>query len=63
MDARAVAEYRRVLKQGGTLLIPPPTAWFVTSPTSCHEGQPVNPFHIREYAVEEFENLLRGLVR
>jgi len=52
-DSTYIAEIRRVLKPRGTLLISTPNA-AVSSP----DRQPSNPFHIREYTLDEFRALL-----
>ena len=49
----------RVLRPGGLLLLSTPNR-VVSSPhlDSCNEGQPTNPFHLREYSRAELRTLL-----
>lgn len=55
-DNRFVTELKRTLTPEGHLLISTPNR-AATSPNQAH---PVNPFHVREYLLPEFESLLRG---
>lgn len=54
-DVSFVRELRRVLVPDGVVVMSTPNA-LVTRPV---EGVPRNPFHVREYLAEEFEQLLR----
>jgi SAM-dependent methyltransferase len=51
-DAKAVAEFRRVLQPGGILFISTPDA-------TARPGAVIRDFHVREYSFSEFESLLR----
>jgi O-antigen biosynthesis protein len=53
----AFQELRRVLKEGGQLIISTPNR-IVTSPFRSREDPPVNPFHKIEYTTDEFVNTL-----
>jgi len=53
-DKRTIDEIHRVLKQGGTLILTTPNAK-ITRPKN---GIPYNPFHVREYTLEELTGLL-----
>ncbi len=54
-DGQLVAEFSRVLKPGGVLLISSPNS-AVTSP----DGEVGNQFHVREYTLAELKALLVG---
>jgi SAM-dependent methyltransferase len=54
-DAAFVAEIRRVLKPGGILLLSTPNKE-LTSP----DGPPTNPWHVREYRLDDLRALLGG---
>lgn len=52
--ARFLAELRRVLTPGGTLVLSTPNALY-TKPV---DGTPANPFHIKEFTPSELSDLL-----
>jgi len=51
-DERFLSEIKRVLKKNGLFIVFTPCSKF-------HNNKPDNPFHIREYSFESFENLLK----
>lgn len=56
-DRPYLAEACRVLKPGGTFLCSTPNRELVSPGNSLSE-RPSNPFHLREYSLDEFERLL-----
>jgi SAM-dependent methyltransferase len=48
----------RVMKQEGTCIISTPNRHFHNPGASLSNGPPANPFHVREYALEELRSLL-----
>lgn len=52
---RFLAELRRVLVPGGTLVLSTPNALY-TKPV---DGRPANPFHVQEFTPSELDDLLR----
>ena len=52
-DGVFLAEIRRVLKPGGTLII-------FTPHSPEHNLKPANPYHLREYSLDSFDKLLNG---
>jgi SAM-dependent methyltransferase len=54
---RFVAEARRVLSDDGALVVSSPN---VTRSLTGEDGKPCNPFHIKEYSIDEFRELLGG---
>ncbi|MFQ5789203.1 MAG: class I SAM-dependent methyltransferase, partial [Acidobacteriota bacterium] len=57
-DRALLSEAVRVLKPGGKLLCSTPNRELL-SPGNSIQDRPVNPYHIREYNLEEFQSLLR----
>jgi SAM-dependent methyltransferase len=55
-DVAFVAELRRVLAPGGTLMLSTPNA----ANSSSIDGRPENPFHVREYTPGQLTALLRA---
>ena len=58
-DAGFVREARRVLRPGGRLILSTPNRRLV-NPGNTIADPPFNPFHVREYAPDELEALLRS---
>lgn len=56
-DAAYVAEAARVLKPGGRLVCSTPNREVLNPGRSLHD-RPFNPFHVREYAIDELKALL-----
>ena len=54
---RLLEEAWRILRPGGRLLLSTPNR-LVTNPGLSADGRPLNPFHVREFAPEELEELL-----
>ena len=57
-DAAYVAEARRVVKPDGILICSTPNRRVLNPGRRLHH-RPFNPFHVREYAPDELEGLLR----
>jgi SAM-dependent methyltransferase len=57
-DTALLEEARRVLAPGGTFLCSTPNRNLL-SPGLTRDDRPRNPYHVREYAIDEFESLLR----
>lgn len=57
-DGRYVAEMRRVLRRGGIFLCSTPNRT-VTNPGTAISTKPYNPFHVREYTINELRAKLR----
>lgn len=57
-DRAFLAEARRVVKPGGTLICSTPNRP-VTNPGKAMSDKPWNRFHVREYSQQEFVDLLR----
>jgi SAM-dependent methyltransferase len=55
-DGGFLAELRRVTRPGGVVAISTPNRVF----SSDGRARPINPFHVREYAADEFARLLRS---
>lgn len=58
-DARYVAEMRRVLRRGGTFLCSTPNRT-VTNPGTMLDQKPYNPFHAREYSINDLATRLKA---
>ncbi len=56
-DHALLEEARRVLGQDGTLLCSTPNRHLL-SPGNTIEDRPANPYHVREYSIDEFRELL-----
>jgi SAM-dependent methyltransferase len=57
-DSGFVKELRRVLQPGGSLIVSTPNR-LVCSPNTPPDTAPPNRFHVREYALDEIQGLLR----
>lgn len=57
-DRGFVTEVRRVLKPGGKFICSTPNR-ALTNPGTSINDRPFNPFHVREYTLNELESLLR----
>lgn len=56
-DRGFLAEVRRVLKPGGTFICSTPNR-ALTNPGTSINDHPFNPYHVREYTLNELESLL-----
>ena len=61
-DRGFVAEAVRVLRPGGKFLCSTPNRRLFHPGATLHD-RPVNPFHVREYNLQEYEALLREFFR
>jgi ubiquinone/menaquinone biosynthesis C-methylase UbiE len=61
-DAGFLREVVRTLKPDGTFICSTPNR-DVTNPATTILSKPLNPFHLREYSMDEFESLLRRFFR
>lgn len=59
VDAHSyLREIARVVKQDGTYIVSTPNRHFSNTGASPIDGPPLNPFHVREYGLEELKSLL-----
>jgi SAM-dependent methyltransferase len=56
---RFVSEIVRILRPGGTLVCSTPNRK-VYSPGTARDGNPWNPFHVKEFDLDELEDIVHG---
>jgi SAM-dependent methyltransferase len=59
-DAHLLAEFRRLVTPNGMLLLSTPNAIGPLATPDQRDAHPENPFHVREYTIEELTTLLHG---
>lgn len=56
-DRALLAEAKRVVAAGGTFLCSTPNRQLLSPGNTIHD-RPANPYHVREYSIDEFRSLL-----